>query len=159
MSSPREFPDRPLVGVGAIVFDPAGRVLLVRRGNEPRKGHWSIPGGLVELGETLLNAVGREIFEETGLNVTPLAVVEIVDRIYKVSGEAADLVKYHYVVIDYLCKVTGGCAKPASDALEIAWASRAEWTDTNDYSLETITLQVIEKGWQMARGAGAHGQI
>ncbi len=157
MKSAREFPDRPLVGVGAIIVNPAGQVLLVRRANQPRQGQWSIPGGLLELGESLLDGVKREILEETGLYVTPLSIVDVIDRIYKISGASADLVQYHYVVIDYLCKVDGGDSKPASDALEIAWVSRAEWTDTNDYSLETITLQVIEKGWQMARGAGAHG--
>jgi 8-oxo-dGTP diphosphatase len=150
----REFPACPLVGVGAVVVDYLGRVLLVRRAREPRKGEWSIPGGLLELGETLTQGVQREIAEETGLFVTPQAIVEVVDRIYKVSGAKDAQVRYHYVVVDYWCCVSGGDLKPSSDADEVAWVSRAEWTDTNVYSLETITVQVIEKGWQMAQEAG-----
>jgi len=150
----REFPACPLVGVGAVVVDGLGRVLLIRRAREPRKGEWSIPGGLLELGEALTEGVQREVAEETGLFVTPQAVVEVVDRIYRVSGAKDAQVRYHYVVVDYWCRVSGGDLKPSSDADAVAWVSRAEWTDNNVYSLETITVQVIEKGWQMAQEAG-----
>ena len=153
----REFPSAPLVGVGAVVIDAAGRVLLIRRATEPLKGHWSLPGGLVELGETLLEAVCRETTEETGLTVHPEAIVEVVDRIYRNSSNSSaedSHVRYHYVVVDYWCRVVGGEVKPSSDASEVAWVSRAEWIDTNFYSLESITVQVIEKGWQLAQKAG-----
>ena len=78
----REFPANPLVGIGAVVVDDHGRVLLIKRGTEPMQGHWSLPGGLLELGETLRDGVKREVFEETGLFVEPEAIVEVVDRIY-----------------------------------------------------------------------------
>jgi 8-oxo-dGTP diphosphatase len=158
----REFPSNPLVGVGAVVVDQRGRVLLVKRGTEPRKGHWSIPGGLLELGETLFEGVRREIAEETGLSVKPEAVVEVVDRIYMSDGaeSAPAAVRYHYVVVDYWCSVLSGDARPASDAADLVWVSRNEWLEpfeTNRYALEAITVQVIEKGWQMALAAGIHG--
>ena len=151
--SHREFPTHPLVGVGGIVFDARGNVLLVKRGNEPRKGHWSIPGGLLELGESLLEGVKREIREETGLNVEPQAIVEVVDRLYK-EGER---VRYHYVIVDYWCTVVAGEAQAASDASDLHWASPAEWRDANPFDLEPIALEVIEKAWQMARLAGVVG--
>jgi 8-oxo-dGTP diphosphatase len=151
----REFPLSPLVGVGAVIVDDLGRVLLVQRGTEPRKGHWSIPGGLIELGESLLEGVQREITEETGLHIQPRAIVEVVDRIYCEHPGAP--VRYHYVIIDYWCSVLSGEATPASDAADLLWASPADWRDANPYALEAITIAVIEKGWQMAREAGAHG--
>jgi len=147
----REFPATPLVGVGAVVIDYQGRVLVVQRGSEPMKGHWSLPGGLLELGETLIAGVMREVLEETGLIVHPEAVVEVVDRIHFDSGTHESRVRYHYVVIDYWCRVMGGELKPASDASDVAWISSSEWQDTNPYALESLTAQVIEKGWQMAR--------
>jgi ADP-ribose pyrophosphatase YjhB (NUDIX family) len=152
----REFPANPLVGVGAVVVDDRGRILLVKRGTEPMKGHWSLPGGLLELGESLTEGVKREIFEETGLFVQPEAIVEVVDRIYRNSDGKDSRIQYHYVVVDYWCRVVGGDLKPSSDASEVAWVSRVEWKDTNFYSLEFVTVQVIEKGWQMAQEAGNH---
>lgn len=151
----REFPAHPLVGVGGIVIDARGNVLLVKRGNEPRKGHWSIPGGLLELGESLAEGVAREIREETGLTVQPQAVVEVVDRIYKEEGR----VRYHYVIVDYWCTVVDGEAQPASDASEVRWASPAEWRDANPFQLEPIALEVIEEAWKMARLAGAFDEV
>ena len=152
----REFPTSPLVGIGAVVVDDHGRVLLVKRASEPMKGHWSLPGGLLELGESLAEGVKREVFEETGLFVKPQAIVEVVDRIYRNSGGKEPQVRYHYVVVDFWCRVLGGDLKPSSDASEVAWVSRVEWKDKNFYSLESITVQVIEKGWQMAQEAGNH---
>jgi 8-oxo-dGTP diphosphatase len=147
----REFPTHPLVGVGGIVIDARGYVLLVKRGNEPRKGQWSIPGGLLELGESLVDGVKREILEETGLIVEPQAIVEVVDRLYKEDGR----VLYHYVIMDYWCTVLDGEAHAASDADALQWASPSEWRDANPFELEPIILEVIEKARQLASIAGA----
>jgi len=158
----REFPSSPLVGVGAVIVDSGGRVLLIQRGTEPMKGHWSIPGGLLDLGESLIEGVKREVTEETGLLVEPQAIVEVVDRIYKESGTQGDTksrVRYHYVVVDYWCHIVGGYLQPSSDAANVAWVTRAEWHDSNPFLLETITMQVIEKGWRMAQEAGIHGEL
>ena len=156
----REFPAHPLVGVGAVVVDDRGRVLLIKRATEPMKGHWSLPGGLLELGETLEEGVKREVAEETGLIVRPEAIVEVVDRIYRDSdgnGSKQSQIRFHYVVVDYWCQIIGGELVPSSDASDVAWVSRAEWSDSNLYSLESITVRVIEKGWHFARRAGDHG--
>ena len=146
----REFPLAPLVGVGAVVVD-AGRVLLVRRGREPLKGQWSLPGGLLELGEGLTDGVIREVQEETGLVVEPVALVELLDRIHRED----ERVRYHYVIADYLCRVTGGTLQAASDADDVRWVERAEWNSHSALKLDPITVRVIEKGWQMARDRAA----
>jgi 8-oxo-dGTP diphosphatase len=143
---PREFPETPLVGVGAVIVQE-GRVLLVQRGREPLKGHWSIPGGMVELGESLLAGVIREVKEETGLLVEPVELIELLDRIHR-QGER---VRYHYVIADYLCRVTGGDLKAASDADAVRWVERAEWNSHSAQVLDPITVRVIEAGWQRSR--------
>jgi 8-oxo-dGTP diphosphatase len=148
----REFPTTPLLGVGAVIVDGEGRVLIIQRGTEPRKGLWSIPGGLVELGETLVEAVKREIAEETGLVIEPVAMIEVIDRIFR-EGER---IRYHYVIVDYWCRVISGQLQPASDAQAVGWITRSEWYDANPFALEAITMQVIEKGWQMSQSAGGH---
>ena len=142
----REFPETPLVGVGAVVVDQ-GRVLLVRRGTELLKGQWSLPGGLVELGEPLLAAIAREVREETGLTVEPVELLELLDRIHRQD----ERVRYHYVIADYLCRVTGGALLAASDAEEVRWVERAEWNSHSALQLEPIAVRVIEMGWQRAR--------
>lgn len=148
----REYPETPLIGVGAVVVHK-GRVLLVRRGTEPLKGHWTLPGGLLELGESLVEGVAREVREETGLLVEPIELVELVDRIHRerASGEAGrafNCVRYHYVIADYLCRVIGGELRAASDADEVCWAERAEWNGLSALGIDPITVRVIEKGWQ-----------
>jgi 8-oxo-dGTP diphosphatase len=145
----REFPMAPLVGVGAIVVNK-GRVLLVCRGREPLKGHWTLPGGVLELGESLVDGVKREIAEETGLEVEPIELVEVLDRIHR-EGEK---VRYHYVIADYLCRVTGGQLCAASDADAVRWVERAEWNSHGALKLDPITVRVIEKGWQRAQALG-----
>ena len=142
----REYPEAPLVGVGAVLVQ-AGRVLLIRRGTEPMKGRWSIPGGLVELGESLTDAVRRECLEETGLAVEPVALVELLDRIHREQTQ----VRYHYVIADYLCRVTGGIPQAGSDAAELYWASPAEWNSPGPLNLDPVTVRVVEAGWQLAR--------
>jgi ADP-ribose pyrophosphatase YjhB (NUDIX family) len=145
----REFPETPLVGVGAVVVD-GGRVLLVRRGTEPLKGQWSLPGGVLELGESLQAGVIREVQEETGLTVEPLELVELLDRIHR----AGERVRYHYVIADYLCRVTGGELKAATDADAVRWVERTEWNSHSALRLDPVTTRVIELGWQRARALG-----
>lgn len=143
---PREFPETPLVGVGAVVVN-RGRVLLVRRGHEPLKGSWSLPGGLIELGEGLEDGLAREVNEETGLEIEPVELIKLLDRIHREGVR----VRYHYVIADYLCRVTGGELKAASDADEVRWVERAQWNSHSALALEPIAVQVIETGWQRAR--------
>jgi 8-oxo-dGTP diphosphatase len=142
----REFPLSPLVGVGAVIVH-GGRVLLVRRGTEPLRGQWSLPGGLVEVGEALTAALVREVREETGLMVEAVELVELLDRIYR----EGDRIRYHYVIADYLCRVVGGSLQAASDASDVRWVQRAEWNSHSALSLDPITVRVIEAGWQRAR--------
>jgi len=139
----REFPVAPLMGVGAVIVDE-GRVLLIRRGHEPMKGHWSLPGGLLELGESLIEGVQREVREETGLIIEVLELIELLDRIHRQD----ERVRYHYVIADYLCQVVGGNLQADSDADAVRWVERAEWNSHSALLLDPITVQVIEKGWQ-----------
>jgi len=141
----REFPEAPRIGIGAVIVHQGG-VLLVQRGREPLKGHWSLPGGLVELGESLQTAVIREIEEETGLLVEPVELIELLDRIHR-EGER---IRYHYVIADYLCRVVGGALKAASDADAVRWVERAEWNSHSALVLDPVTVRVIEAGWQRA---------
>ncbi len=134
----RSFPERPIVGVGAVIVD-RGRVLLVRRANPPLQGEWSLPGGAVEAGETLVAAVQREVLEETGLIVDVGAAVEILDRIHT-DGEGR--VEYHYVMIDYACTVAGGHLRAQSDAADARWALPSE---LHAFALAEPTRAVIEK--------------
>ena len=137
----REYPEAPIVGVGAVVIDGT-KVLLVRRGNEPLKGEWSLPGGALEVGETLQQGVVREVLEETGLTVTPAGVVEILDRI--VRDEESERIRYHYVLIDFVCRVIGGSPLVGSDADEVRWVDRAA---LDEYQVAPVTVRVIEKAF------------
>jgi ADP-ribose pyrophosphatase YjhB (NUDIX family) len=142
----REFPLTPLVGVGGVVVHD-NRVLLVQRGREPLKGDWSIPGGLIDVGESLRDAVIREVKEETGLDVEPVELIELLDRIYRED----ERVRYHYVIADYLCRVIGGALGAASDADAVRWVERPEWNSHSALHLDPITTRVIEAAWQRAR--------
>lgn len=148
----REFPATPLIGVGAVVVDQ-DRVLLVKRGREPLKGKWSLPGGILELGESLTKGVAREVLEETGLNVMVVELVELLDRIEWESGQLGDRVRYHYVIADYLCRVAGGDLRASSDADAVCWVERAEWNGDSRIALDLdpVTVRVIEAGWQRAK--------
>jgi 8-oxo-dGTP diphosphatase len=141
----RQFPARPIVGVGAVVVD-GQHVLLVKRGRDPLKGEWSLPGGAVEVGETLAAAVQREVFEETGLVVAVGPIVEVLDRIH---ADGDGRVEYHYVLIDYLCSVVGGRLRAESDADDARWATRGELPA---FRLGAATLAVIAKGLDLAAG-------
>jgi len=144
----REYPKQPMLGVGGVVIDD-DQVLLVRRAHEPLKGEWSLPGGLVELGERLTAAVRREILEETGLRVRVEGIVKTLDRI---TRDGAGRVKFHYVLVDFLCRVEnapGGAKrraklKAADDAAEACWVRRR---DLAKYHLRPATLRVIEKAF------------
>lgn len=135
----REYPERPLLGVGGVIIHDH-RVLLVRRASDPLKGEWSIPGGLVELGEKLLDAVKREVLEETGLVVEPGEVLELFDSIWR---DAEGRCQYHYVLVDYLCRVVGGELQAATDVSDARWATEAELPK---YDLRPATEAVIRKG-------------
>jgi ADP-ribose pyrophosphatase YjhB (NUDIX family) len=141
----REYPEAPIVGVGAVVIEGA-RVLLVRRGNAPLKGEWSLPGGALELGETLQQGVVREVLEETGLVVEPAAMIEVLDRITR--DEASGRIHYHYVLIDFVCRVTGGTLLSGSDADEARWVGREELQEQGGYALASVTVRVIEKAFR-----------
>jgi 8-oxo-dGTP diphosphatase len=145
----REYPEAPIVGVGAVVIEGA-KVLLVRRGHAPLKGEWSLPGGALELGETLQQGVVREVLEETGLVVEPMGMIEVLDRItHDVSGR----IHYHYVLIDFVCRVTGGTLRSGSDADQARWAGREELNEQGGYGLASVTVGVIEKGFRSANSA------
>ena len=140
----RRFPDRPIVGVGAVVLNAAGQVLLARRGHEPLKGEWSLPGGAVEVGETLEEALVREIREETGVAVEVGPVVEVLDRVER----AADgRVEYHFVIIDYLCRATSERLVCGSDADDVRWAPLDSLAE---FHLTEIAVAVIKKAVEMA---------
>lgn len=149
----REFPLSPIIGVGAVVVND-GRVLLVCRGSEPLKGHWTLPGGVLEVGESLAEGVTREVLEETGLQVEPIELIELLDRIHREENR----VRYHYVIADYLCRVTGGKLQASSDADAVRWVERAEWNSHSALKLDPITVLIIEKGWQRAQALKSEGQ-
>lgn len=142
----RRYPERPVVGVGAIVLD-RGRVLLVERGNPPLAGYWSLPGGVLEVGETLEEAVRREVLEETGLVVEPAGVVEVFERIVRDPDGRPE---YHYVLVDFLCRVKGGTLAAATDAARAEWVPRRR---LSGYAITEGTLPVIEKAF---RRSGKH---
>lgn len=135
----RDYPDRPMVGVGAVIVQD-GRALVVRRGTEPLRGEWSIPGGVLELGETLREGVAREALEETGLTVEVGEVLEVFDRIVP---DTEGKTRYHYVLIDFLCRPVAGEMRPGGDAAEARWISVEE---LKPLAIAEPTAAVIRKG-------------
>ncbi|MFN7996565.1 MAG: NUDIX hydrolase [Bryobacteraceae bacterium] len=141
MPDDRRYPPRPILGVGALIFD-RDCILLVERGKEPLKGYWSLPGGVLETGETLEEGIVREVREETGMLVKPLGVLEIFQRIMR---DAAGVAEYHYVLIDYICRVMEGSPCAADDVSRVEWVPQRELPG---YRITEGTLPVIEKGFR-----------
>ena len=146
--SSRAYPDRPFVGVGAVIVDEAARVLLVKRRFEPLAGQWSLPGGAVDVGETLQACVIREMREETGLEVEVGPVIEVFDRI---MHDADGRVQYHYVLVDYVCRPLGGTLSAASDVADAAWV---EARALPGFDLTDKATEVIGQALSLAAGAG-----
>jgi 8-oxo-dGTP diphosphatase len=144
----REYPERPLVGVGGVVIAD-GRALLIRRGGPPLQGEWSIPGGLLDLGETLEQGVRRELAEETGLEVRVLDLIEVFERVFPDDDGRT---KYHFVILDYLCEAVSGEARAASDVTDVAWAREDELAS---YSLTPTATRVIKRAFEMWRALGS----
>lgn len=136
----REYPDNPLVGVGAVIVQE-NRVLLIQRGQPPLLGEWSLPGGVLECGETLREATAREAREETGLVVETVEMLGVYERV--IRGDDGR-VRYHYVLIDFLCRPVEGDLKAGSDAADVRWFTRRELPalnlayDTNDVVLKGL---------------------
>jgi 8-oxo-dGTP diphosphatase len=151
MTSSREYPERPVVGVGGVIIHE-GRALLIRRGSEPLRGEWSIPGGTLELGETLAEGVARELREETGVEVRVLGQIEVFERIFteKNSGKTKKekRPRYHFVIVDYLCERISGEARAGSDVTDVAYAREEE---LEKFHLTETALRVIRKAFVMDR--------
>jgi 8-oxo-dGTP diphosphatase len=155
MGPSREYPERPVVGIGGVIIDQ-GRTLLIRRGSEPLLGEWSIPGGLLELGESLQQGVARELLEETGIEVRVLDLIEVFDRIYLQDGSAGARLKrgprFHFVIADYLCERLSGEPCAGSDVTDVAFAREDELTR---FQLTETATRVLKKAFAMDRARGA----
>ncbi len=166
MARKREYPDLPIVGVGGVVIRD-GRALLIRRGSEPLKGEWSIPGGKLEVGETLVEGVTRELLEETGLQVKVIELIEIFERIFykgedsagqapgsiaTVKSKDGEKVRerplYHFVILDYLCDAVSGEARAGGDVTDLAFAAEDE---LQTYHLTPTATRIIKKAFVMSR--------
>jgi 8-oxo-dGTP diphosphatase len=143
----REYPEKPVVGIGGVVIE-AGQVLLIRRGSEPLRGHWSIPGGTLEIGESLQAGVARELQEETGLEVRVLDLIEVFDRVFPSETGDSRRPKFHYVIVDYLCERISGEARAGSDVTDVAVAREEE---LENYQLTETATRVLRKAFVMDR--------
>lgn len=139
----REYPERPVVGVGAVIVDgtknDGRKVLLIRRGAEPLRGQWSLPGGGLETGERLEDGLRREVREETGLEINVMGLAGVYDRI---MPDASGKAQFHYVLIDYVCSVAGGQLRPGGDAAETRWCHESE---LDSLEITALTLPVIKE--------------
>ena len=140
----RTYPTHPLVGVGAVIIHD-GRALLVRRNTEPLKGEWSVPGGVLEIGEKLRDGAAREALEETGLHVEVGPVLDVFDSIFP---DAVGRPQYHFVLIDFLCRVISGEAVAASDVSEVQWVAA---DDLDRLNLRPSIAQVVRQALSTAR--------
>jgi ADP-ribose pyrophosphatase YjhB (NUDIX family) len=161
----REYPELPMVGVGGVVID-GERVLLVRRATEPAYGEWTIPGGLLEVGETLVEGVARELFEETGLHVRVLDLIEALERIFHdpagepvsrdagaspnsaMPADATRKPRYHYVILDYLCERVSGEPMMNNELTDLAFVREDE---LEKYKLTPIASRIVRKAFAMSR--------
>jgi len=134
----RRYPRRPILGVGALILE-GDRILMVQRGKAPLLGYWSLPGGAVETGELLREAIAREVLEETALTVEVGEMAEVFERL---MPDADGGTEYHYVLLDYLCKVTGGTPMAGDDSAAVAWVRRE---DLPTLLITPGTLEVIER--------------
>ena len=153
MTVRRQYPETPLVGAAAAVFDPAGRVLLVQRGRPPRMGSWGLPGGMLEVGERLAAAVAREVREECGVEIEIGGVAGVFEPI---THDDDGRIEYHYVVVDFWASLRGGEAVAGDDAAGVTWAALA---DLDPYALLPETLQVIQDAHALWTGARADTAI
>jgi ADP-ribose pyrophosphatase YjhB (NUDIX family) len=140
----RRYPQRPIIGVGAIILK-RDRILMAQRGKEPLKGSWSLPGGALETGESLADGVRREVREETSLDIRPIGVLEIFERIMR---DASGAPEYHYVLIDYMCRIVGGTLAPGDDVCAVEWV---RCRDLPKLQITEGTLAVIEKAFRKRR--------
>jgi mutator protein MutT len=139
----REYPKHPIVAVAGVVFNTKDQVLLVRRGKEPGKGSWGIPGGVVELGERLKHAVKRELMEETGVTVDPIELITVIDRVYP---DDEGRFRFHYIIVEYLCLAADVIPRASDDVDRAVWVSLEE---AEEYPLPSVTHEVIKKGLTM----------
>ncbi|HEV2287916.1 MAG TPA: NUDIX hydrolase [Candidatus Acidoferrales bacterium] len=152
MSEEREYPEHPVIAVGGVVIADS-RALLIRRGQAPLEGRWSIPGGILELGETISEGIARELLEETGIEAKPTELLEVYEKVFR---DASGRAQYHFVILDYLCEFRGGTAQPGGDVTAVAWASEAE---LSQYELTDAATRVIQKAFAATRvRTKAHGQ-
>lgn len=146
----REYPDKPVVGIGGVVIEN-DHALLIRRGTEPLMGQWSIPGGTLELGESLQAGVARELLEETGLQVRVLELIEVFDRIFPAEDSGRSFVsrpRYHYVIVDYLCERISGEPCAGSDVTDVAYVKEE---DLSHYQLTETATRVLRAAFVMDR--------
>ena len=137
----RLYPKQPIIGVGAVIIKD-GKILLEKRKNEPGKGKWSIPGGLVELGETIEQTVIREVKEETGLEVEKPKHIDVVDNVVRDDNSE---IKYHFVIIDYFVKLKGGTLEARNDAEELRWVPL---TDVEKHDLTKTFREFFQRNRQ-----------
>jgi ADP-ribose pyrophosphatase YjhB (NUDIX family) len=151
MKSSREYPERPIVGIGGVVIHEK-RALLIRRGSEPLLGQWSIPGGSLEVGETLEQGVARELLEETGVEVRVAELIEVFERIDATAPrrnvDGQERPRYHYVIVDYLCERLRGETRAGGDATDVAYASEEE---LGNFHLTETAQRILRKAFAMER--------
>jgi 8-oxo-dGTP diphosphatase len=143
----REYPQRPIVGVGGVVIEN-GCALLIRRGGEPLRGEWSIPGGTLELGETLEQGVARELLEETGIEVRVLDFIEVFGRIFVEPSSETAAPRFHFVIVDYLCERIAGESRAGGDATDVAFAAE---DDLDRFQLTPTATRVLRKAFALYR--------
>ncbi|HEX6467000.1 MAG TPA: NUDIX hydrolase [Terriglobales bacterium] len=139
----RDYPERPIIGIGAVIVD-GDRFVLVQRARAPHQGEWSIPGGMLECGESLKQGVIREAREETSLEVEPLALVEVFERIVR---DPAGGIQFHYVIMDYLCRLKGGALRAGEDAADARWLRQGE---LEQLEIADGTIGVLQKALHTA---------